>query len=89
MPGGQQQRKDQLHGEVQSWPPREHTRNAECNHTVVLVFYLITTTREEVKSFVNTLILSKSEARLIYITTSKHTGKKRMSLKRLNVSWQQ
>jgi len=75
MPGDQQQRKGQLHREVQSWPQREQTPNAECNCTVTGVFYLITTTREEVKSLVNTLILSKSKARFIYITTSKHTEK--------------
>lgn len=72
-PGGQQPRKAQLHRQVQSWPHGEQTRSADCNCTVILVFYLITTTR--VKSLINTLNLSKSELRLIYITTSKHTEK--------------
>lgn len=73
-PGGQQPHKAQLHRQVQSWPHGEQTRNADCNCMVILVFYLITTTR--VKSLINTLILSKSELRLIYITTSKHTEKR-------------
>lgn len=79
--------KGQLHGGVQSWPHRKQTLNAECHRRAILVFSLIIATEETVESLVNTLILSKIKVHLIYITTSKHI-RKRISLERLNVSWQ-